>query len=102
MILVAFGGARGANPSLVREHADAERIAKELVSRIRAGEDMAELAATCDDDRGGRARRGDVGWIRRRTAQVDPVVDQVFTMRVGEVGDPIASDRGWVIFKRER
>ncbi len=102
LILVAFGGARGADAALVREHSEAQRIARELVAKLRAGEDMAELAAIHDDDRGGRTRRGDAGWIRRRTAQIDPLLDRVFTMRVGEVGDPIASDAGWLILRRER
>lgn len=102
MILVAFGGARGSHPALVREHSEAGRIASELVRRIRAGEDMGELAALFDDDGDGRARRGDAGWIRRRSAQINPVIDRVFTTPVGDVMDPIATDAGWLILRRER
>ena len=102
MILIAVGGARGAAASLVRDHDAAGQFARDLAAHIRAGEDMAALAARYDDDRGGRERRGDVGWIRRRTAQIPAVLDGVFTMRIGQVQDPIATDAGWLILRREQ
>lgn len=102
MILVAFSGARGSTPELSRDHAGAETLAQELVIRIRKGEDMAMLAARYDDDGGGRARRGDVGWIRRRSPQIQPVLDRAFSLPVGNVQDPIATNAGWLILRRER
>lgn len=101
-ILVAFGGARGADPRLVREHDDAEALALSLVKRIRAGEDMAALAREYDDDHGGRERSGDLGWIRRRSPQVSDVVERVFLSPKGPVLDPIATNAGWLILRRER
>lgn len=102
MILVAFAGARGSDPQVVRDHAGAETLAQELVTRIRKGEDMAMLAARYDDDSGGRTRRGDVGWIRRRSPQIQPLLDRAFSLPTGAVQDPIATNAGWLILRRER
>jgi parvulin-like peptidyl-prolyl isomerase len=102
LILISFRGARGATKPLDRTHADAEALAAELARRIRAGEDMAELAASFDDDRGGRERRGDTGWIRRGVGQVAPVLDRVFLLPLRELQDPVATDEGFLLLRRER
>lgn len=100
-ILVAFGGAAGADPALVREHEEAERIANDLARRIRDGEDMATLAASFDDDRGGRARSGDLGWVRRGTSDIPQFFDRLFVEPPGTLIGPIASRSGFVLFRRE-
>lgn len=100
-ILVAFGGAAGADPALVREHEEAERIANDLARRIRDGEDMAKLAASFDDDRGGRARYGDLGWVRRGTSDIPQFFDKLFVEPPGTLIGPIASRSGFVLFRRE-
>ena len=100
-ILVAFGGAAGADPALVREHEEAERIANDLARRIRDGEDMETLAASFDDDRGGRARRGDLGWVRRGTSDIPQFFDRLFVEPPGTLLGPIASRSGFVLFRRE-
>jgi parvulin-like peptidyl-prolyl isomerase len=102
LILIAFEGAHGASPSQDRKHELAKKLAQELVGRIRAGEDMAELAALHDDDSGGRARRGDVGWIRRRSSQIPVTLDRIFSMHAGETADAVATNAGWLILRRER
>lgn len=100
-ILVAFGGAAGAEPALEREHEEAERIANDLALRIRDGEDMAALAARFDDDRGGRARSGDLGWVRRGTSEIPQFFDKLFVEPPGTLLGPIATRSGFVLFRRE-
>jgi parvulin-like peptidyl-prolyl isomerase len=101
-ILVAFSGARSADPRLERTQVQAGELAHELVAKIRAGADMAALAAEHDDDRGGRERRGDLGWIRRRSQQAVSSFDRVWLVPRGEVCDPIPTNAGWLIVRRER
>jgi len=101
-ILVAFAGARGAAASVGRDTGEAEALAQELAERIRGGEDMAASAREHDDDRGGRERAGDLGWVLRRSPGVLACVDRVFTARRGELVGPIATDAGWVLLRRER
>ncbi len=102
LILIAFGAARGAGLDQTRDLEAAEKLARELVLRIKAGEDMAELAAVHDDDRGGRGRRGDLGWIRRRSSQIPSALDRAFSMDVGELAEPLRTDAGWLVLRRER
>jgi parvulin-like peptidyl-prolyl isomerase len=102
LILVTFDGARGSHPRLERTHQAAYELARELVERVRAGEDMAEHARQHDDDRGGRERAGDLGWLRRKSPQTPEFLDRVFLAGVGEVLDPIPSEWGWLVLRRER
>lgn len=100
-ILVAFGGAKGADPTLVREHEEAEKIANDLAARIRRGEDMALVAKSFNDDRGGRERGGDLGWIRRGVTSTPPFLDRLFLEPPGTLIGPLASQAGFVMFRRE-
>jgi len=101
-ILIAFTAATGASKSLARTNQEAEALAHVLAERIRAGEDMAALAAQHDDDNGGRERSGDMGWILRNGSDTPAFFDRLWTMPVGKLEGPILSNAGWVIFRRER
>ena len=100
-ILVAFSGALGARPEVAREHDDAEALANELAARIARGEDMGALAALHDDDRGGRERRGDLGWVRRGTTEMPQFFDALFLEPPGSVLGPTATRMGFVLLRRE-
>jgi peptidyl-prolyl cis-trans isomerase SurA len=101
-ILVAFDGAAFASPLVTRRHSQAEALARELAEKIRQGADMAELAREHDDDRGGRARAGDLGWIRRYSPTIPAFMDRVFSEPKGTLLGPIPSEVGWVLLRRER
>ena len=100
-ILVAFAGAQGARADIEREHDDAEALANELAARIARGEDMAALAALHDDDRGGRERRGDLGWVRRATTEMPQFFDGLFLQPPGTLIGPVATRLGFVLLRRE-
>lgn len=100
-ILVAFSGAQGAAAGIEREHDDAEALANELAARLARGEDMASLAALHDDDRGGRERRGELGWVRRATSEMPQFFDGLFLQPPGTVIGPIATRMGFVLLRRE-
>jgi len=101
-ILIAFTGAAGADPILARSSQEAEEVALRLAERVRAGEDMAALAREWNDDPGGRERAGDLGWILRQASDVPSFLDQACIADVGQLVGPVASDRGWVLVRRER
>jgi parvulin-like peptidyl-prolyl isomerase len=100
-ILIAFAGAQNAPSSVEREHDEAESLAAALAARIRSGEDMASLAAEFDDDRDGRARRGDLGWVRRGVSDMPQFFDTLFQEPPGELLGPIATRAGFVLLRRE-
>ena len=84
-----------------RDYERCEALANELAEKIRAGENMAELARGVDDDPGGRERAGDLGWILRRSSKTWPVLERVFQARPGELVGPLKLSHGFLLLRRE-
>lgn len=99
-ILITYEGARGADPRLRRTSVEAQELALSLVERIRAGEDMADLARQFDDDHGGRERAGDLGWVRLGSPQVPAFMDSLLRSKHSEVQGPFPTDAGWLLLRR--
>jgi parvulin-like peptidyl-prolyl isomerase len=83
------------------EPRDARARAQALAEQIRAGADMAALARAHDDDPGGRARSGDLGWLHRDHPGLAPVLARLFTAESGALLGPLAAPGGWVLLRRE-
>jgi parvulin-like peptidyl-prolyl isomerase len=84
-----------------RPMADAERLATEIRDRVRAGEDLAAIAAEYDDDPGGRERAGDLGWLHRGNPRLAPVLAELFKSEPGELIGPVLTRGGYVVARRE-
>ncbi len=63
--------------------------AKDIVRRARAGEKFSELASANSDDTDTARNGGYLGAPTKRTDLRKEIADQVFTMRKGQVTDPI-------------
>lgn len=100
-ILIANDGANGADSSLHRSFVDAQRLADDLAARIRRGDDMIALASEHTDDRGGRERAGDLGWVRRNTTHMPPAFDRLFLEPPGDLIGPLVTEFGFVLLRRE-
>ncbi len=95
-LFIAHGGDVG------RTREAAFELATALAVRIRDGEDLATLAATFDDNPGGRERRGDLGWVFRTDPRRPDWTEQLISRPVGWTTDaPLATDAGYVIARRE-
>lgn len=84
-----------------KDLSDAEGLAKaqELRKKILAGADFAQLAAEESDD-GSKTAGGDLNFFRR--GQMVPAFEQVaFSLKVGEVSEPVKSPFGYHIIKVE-
>lgn len=77
---------------------ETEDEAKEVIERLEAGEDFADLAAELSQDTGSAASGGDLGFAARGR-YVTPVEDAVFTLPVGQISDPIETQFGWHIIE---
>lgn len=89
--------AEDADPKQVEaRRAEAQKIA----DRARAGEDFATLAKTFSEgptkDRG-----GDLGTFKRGD-MVKPFSDKAFSMKPGEISDPVRTRFGWHVIKVEK
>lgn len=72
--------------------------AKDVLARIKSGEDFAKVAMEVSQDPGSAAKGGDLGFFdrRRMVQQFDSVA---FTLKVGEVSDLVRTPFGWHIIK---
>jgi len=93
-----------APPDLSKSTRAAARArADEILKRIKAGEDFAELARTYSEDPITRVRGGDRGWSPRGFVTAvgnDPFGDAAFAMKnVGDVSDVVTTLDGFEIIK---
>ena len=79
----------------------ARALAEELLARVRAGEDFAELAIQYSGDPGSAALGGDLGWFRRGR-MVREFEETAFNLLDGQISDVVESDFGFHIIKVER
>ncbi|MEW9122361.1 MAG: peptidylprolyl isomerase [Thermotaleaceae bacterium] len=75
-----------------------EEEAKDLLGRIRAGEDFAELAKEYSQDPGSATQGGDLGYFERGM-MVAPFDEMAFSLKEGEISEPVKTDYGYHIIK---
>jgi parvulin-like peptidyl-prolyl isomerase len=72
--------------------------AQDLKKRIQGGEDFAKIAEKESDDAGSGSRGGELGTFRR--GQTVPSFEQAaFSMKPGEISDPVKSQFGYHIIR---
>jgi peptidyl-prolyl cis-trans isomerase D len=90
----------------VDQNASAEDAAKakekieDILKKARDGQDFAELAKQYSEGPS-RNKGGDLGTFRRE-AMVKPFADKAFSMKAGEISDPVRTQFGWHIIKVEK
>lgn len=100
-ILVRSGAAMpGEQPDaklLTDEQAKAkiEKIRERLVK----GEDFATVAKAESDDKGSAAQGGDLGSFRRNQGLVKPFEDAAFSLKEGEISQPVKTEFGYHIIQ---
>ncbi|MDM8532424.1 peptidylprolyl isomerase [Anaerolineales bacterium HSG25] len=79
-------------------HQETKQLADEIIGRLEAGEDFAELAEEYSDDPGSRFNGGELGFVTSGTF-VESVDKAVFELPLNEVSEPIESQFGWHIIE---
>jgi peptidyl-prolyl cis-trans isomerase C len=85
-----------------KELTDAEALAKaqDIRKKLAAGGDFAALAAQESDDAGSKDKGGDLNFFKH--GQMVPAFDQAaFSLKVGEISDPVKTQFGYHIIKVE-
>ena len=80
------------------DYMEAEARAAEVLERLEAGEDFAELAAEVSDDVGTRNVGGDLGWISLGMLP-GPFEDALFAMEQGAIEGPVETEFGYHILR---
>ena len=109
-VLIAFRGAKDAPPEVTRSREEAGKFARELLERVRQGEDIDLLSHNHSTDPGGgkytlvNSGRDPAPGEIRRSAFIKPFVNVAFKLKVGEAGiaehDEKEAPYGWHVIKR--
>lgn len=91
---ILIGVKPGATPA---EKAAAKKKADDLLAKLKAGGDFAELAKENSDD-GSKAQGGDLGWISKG-ATVPPFDAAAFALKPGETSGVVESQFGYHIIR---
>jgi len=82
------------------EKANAKKKAVEIAAQVKKNPaQFGELAKKLSEDPGSAAQGGDLGLFARDGSMVKPFEDAVFSMKAGEIADPVQSDFGWHVIK---
>jgi peptidyl-prolyl cis-trans isomerase D len=96
-ILVAVqAGAAGAAGAAA--DAAAQKKVQQVLAELKAGGDFSALAKKYSDDPGSARMGGDLGYALR-SAYVKEFADKLFTLKVGEVSEPVKTQFGYHIIK---
>lgn len=71
---------------------------KDILARIRNGEDFGTVAGQVSEDPGSKARGGDLGFFDRRR-MVQSFDSTAFSLKVGEVSNIVRTPFGWHLIK---
>lgn len=86
----------------VRTLEDAKKEAENILKEARKeGADFAALAEKYSEDEGSKEKGGDVGWVNKDTAFVEPFKDKALAMKPGEISEPVESPYGYHLIKVE-
>jgi peptidyl-prolyl cis-trans isomerase D len=72
--------------------------ARSIVSRIRGGEALEDLAKEFSDDTGSADKGGDLGWVERGM-MVQPFEDALFDLEPGALSEPVRSRFGFHVIR---
>ena len=72
-----------------------------LLAQIRAGADFVKLVKAHSEDATSAAKDGDFGAIRRTDKIPEAIRNAVFSLKPGEVSDPVRQPNGFYLFRAE-
>ncbi|MEK4701126.1 peptidylprolyl isomerase [Solibacillus sp. FSL R7-0668] len=75
-----------------------EALAKELVEKLKAGEDFAKLAKEHSVDTGSAEKGGELGWFTVGT-MVQEFNDAAYELEIDKISEPVKSDFGYHIIQ---
>jgi len=83
------------------EKTNAKKKAADIAAQARKNPaQFGELAKKLSQDPGSAAQGGDLGFFARDGSMVKPFEDAVFSLKTGEISDPVQTDFGWHVIKR--
>ncbi len=84
-----------------RSEAEAKALAGEILKKIRAGADFADLVKTYSEDEDSKAKGGDFGSVSAISSHPDEVKKAVFALKPGETSEPVRQMNALYIIRVE-
>ncbi len=95
---------KGAKPPVADGHSDADALAlaQKIEARLKNKEDFAAVAKDASEDPITKANGGDLGEVAKTEQRLvrrgyEPLLEKAFSMKVGDVSDPIKTEDGYHI-----
>jgi peptidyl-prolyl cis-trans isomerase D len=82
------------------EREEVRQRAQEVLERLRAGEDFAELAREISDDPGSKEEGGDLGFFSRGQ-MLEPFEQAAFALEPGALSEVVSTDFGFHVIRTE-
>jgi hypothetical protein len=99
-LYVAFGGTAPAGKTPLTEE-QAQAKAARLLAQIRGGADFVKLVKENSDDETSRDKDGDFATLRPKDNVPDAIRAAVFSMKAGEVTEPVRQPNGFYLLRAE-
>lgn len=105
VIYVTFSANPPANPAAGAKkpltEAEAKAKTEELRKKLVAGADFAELAKENSDDKESAGKGGDFPPLKRSSAYADAIKQAVFSLKPGEISEPLRQPNGFYLIRLE-
>lgn len=98
-ILIAYQGARRAQPGVTRSRQQARALARRVLERLCAGASFAEMVRQYSDEPGAAERAGSLGWFRHGV-MVKRFADAAFALLPGELSAVVETEFGFHVIQR--
>lgn len=90
---------KGDGKKKILSEAEAKAKSEDLVKQLRAGADFKKFAREYSEDEVSRARDGEYATISRTENLPPSIIATVFSLKEGDISDPVRQPNGFYIFK---
>lgn len=87
-----------ADPNDAKAQGEAEKKAKDVEAQLKKGADFAKLASQLTEDPSGKEDGGDLGFFTK-DQMVPEFAEVAFTLKPGEISQPVKTQFGWHVIK---
>jgi peptidyl-prolyl cis-trans isomerase C len=82
-----------------RTEAEAKTLAADILKKLRAGSDFAELAKTYSEDEDSKTKGGDFGEVTQSSSHPPEIKKAVFALKPGETSEPVRQPNALYIIR---